>query len=189
MSLPVYVFRRLLFALPLVLGITAVSFLIAHAVPADPINSNLPPNALNDPELVAAFRERWGLDKSPAEQYFIYLGNLLKGDLGVSIKTRNPVIEDIRQFMPATMELVTFSIVVGLIMGISLGVVSAVRRNSAVDYCVRTFSLIGVSFPIFLLALIALTVFHTELGWGGRTGSIEFSDRRSAICNRLVYHR
>jgi len=160
--------------IPLVLGITGVSFLIAHAVPADPINANLPQNALNDPELVAAFRERWGLDKSPVEQYFTYLGNLLQGDLGVSIKTMNPVAEDIKQFLPATMELATFSIVVGSVMGISFGVISAVRRNTLVDYSVRVFALIGVSFPIFLLALIALTVFHAKLNWTAGPGRLNF---------------
>lgn len=174
MSLPVYIIRRLIFAIPLIFGITVVSFLIANAVPADPINANLPQNALNDPELVAAFRERWGLDKSPVEQYFIYLGNLLQGDLGVSIKTKNPIIDDIKQFLPATMELATFSIVVGLIMGITFGVISAVWRNSLADYSVRVFALIGVSFPVFLLALIALTVFHAKLGWTAGPGRLDF---------------
>ncbi|MFN2106276.1 MAG: ABC transporter permease [Candidatus Promineifilaceae bacterium] len=174
MSLPVYIARRLLFAIPLILGITVVSFIIANAVPADPINANLPQNALNDPELVAAFRERWGLDKSPVEQYFIYMGNLLQGDLGVSIKTKNPIVDDIKQFLPATMELATFSIVVGLFMGISFGVISAVWRNSLLDYSVRVFALIGVSFPVFLLALIALTVFHAKLGWTAGPGRLSF---------------
>ena len=174
MTLQVYFIRRLLFAIPLILGITVVSFLIANAVPADPINANLPQNALNNPELVAAFRQRWGLDKSPVEQYFIYLGNLLQGDLGVSIKTKNPIADDIKQFLPATMELATFSIVVGLIMGISFGVISAVWRNSLLDYAVRAFALIGVSFPVFLLALIALTVFHAQLGWTAGPGRLGF---------------
>lgn len=174
MSLSVYFIRRLLLAIPLILGITVVSFLIANAVPADPINANLPQNALNDPELVEAFRQRWGLDKSPVEQYFIYLGNLARGDLGVSIKTKNPVVEDIRQFLPATMELATFSIIVGLFMGISLGIISALRRNSITDYAVRAFALVGVSFPVFLLALIALTVFHAQLGWTAGPGRLGF---------------
>lgn len=174
MSLSAYVIRRLLLAIPLILGITVVSFIIANAVPADPINANLPQNALNDPELVEAFRQRWGLNRSPVEQYFVYLGNLLRGDLGVSIKTRNPIVEDIRQFLPATIELATYSIVVGLFMGISLGVISALRRNSLLDYLVRAFALVGVSFPVFLLALIALTVFHAQLGWTAGPGRLGF---------------
>ena len=160
--------------MPLLLGITAVSFLIANAIPADPINTNLPQNALNDPELIEAFRERWGLDKPPLEQYFTYLGNLLRGDLGVSIKTKNPVLEDIRQFLPATTELATYSIVVGLTMGIGFGVISAVWRNSVVDYLVRFVALIGVSFPVFLLALLALTIFYVQLRWTAGPGRLGF---------------
>lgn len=174
MTLQRYIIRRILFAIPLVLGITVVAFLIANAVPADPINTNLPQNALNDPELVAAFRERWGLDKPPVEQYFTYLGNLLRGDMGVSIKTKNPVREDLQQFLPATMELATVAIFVGLAMGISLGIISAVLRDTIFDYAARVFALIGVSFPVFLLALIALTVFHAELGWTAGPGRLGF---------------
>jgi peptide/nickel transport system permease protein len=174
MNLQTYILRRILFAIPLVIGITAVAFIIANAVPADPINANLPQNALNDPQLVAAFRERWGLDKPPLEQYLTYLGNLLQGDMGVSIKSRNPVLEDLQQFLPATMELATYSIVVGLIMGISFGVISAVWRNSITDYMVRFFALIGVSFPVFLLALIALTVFYAQLRWTAGPGRLGF---------------
>ena len=174
MPLQKYILRRILFAIPLILGITVVSFLIANAVPADPINANLPQNALNNEELVAAFRAKWGLDKSPVEQYFTYLVNLLQGDMGVSIKTRNPVREDIQQFLPATIELATVSIIVGLTMGIGFGVISAVWRNSWVDYLVRIFALIGVSFPIFLLALIGLTVFHAQLGWTAGPGRLGF---------------
>ena len=144
-----YIFRRVLFTIPMVLGITIVAFLIANAVPADPINANLPQNALGNERLVNAFRERWGLDKPPVVQYLTYLRNLLQGDMGVSIKTKNPVLEDIRRFLPATVELATLSIVVGLAIGIGFGVVSAVWRNSILDYLVRCFALIGVSFPIF----------------------------------------
>jgi peptide/nickel transport system permease protein len=169
-----YILRRILFAIPLILGITVVSFLIANAVPADPINANLPQNALNNEKLVAAFREKWGFDKPLYRQYLIYLGNLLQGDMGVSIKTKKPVLEDILQFLPATIELATASIIVGLIMGIGFGVISAVWKNSLVDYLVRLLAMIGVSFPVFLLALIALSVFHAQLGWASGPGRLGF---------------
>lgn len=174
MSLPQYIVRRLIFAIPLLIGITVVTFIIANAVPADPINANLPQNALNDPELVAAFRERWGLDKPLVEQYLTYLGNLLQGDLGVSIKTNNNVADDIKQFLPATMELATFSLLVGLIMGVGFGVISALKKNTLIDHSARLFALFGVSFPIFLVALIALTIFHARLGWAAGPGRLSF---------------
>jgi peptide/nickel transport system permease protein len=169
-----YILRRILFAIPLLLGITVVAFLIAHAVPADPINANLPQNALGNERLVNAFREKWGLDEPPVVQYLTYLRNLLRGDMGVSIKTRNPVLDDIRQFLPATIELATTSIAVGLVLGIGFGVISAVWRNSWLDYVVRIFALIGVSFPIFLLALVGLAVLHAELGWVVGPGRLGF---------------
>jgi peptide/nickel transport system permease protein len=169
-----YILRRILFAIPLILGITVVAFLIANAVPADPINANLPQNALNNEKLVTAFREKWGFDKPLYTQYLTYLGNLLRGDMGVSIKTKKPVLEDILQFLPATIELATFSIIVGLILGIGFGIVSAVWKNSFVDYFVRLIAMIGVSFPVFLLALVALAVFHAQLGWTAGPGRLGF---------------
>lgn len=174
MSLQIYILRRLLFVIPLLLGITVVSFLIANAVPADPINANLPQNVLNNEEIVNSFREKWGLNKPPIEQYLTYISNLLRGDMGMSIKTRKPVADDIRQFLPATIELATVSIIVGLVMGVSFGVISAVRHNTLLDYFVRVFALVGVSFPVFVLALIGLTVLHAQLGWVAGPGRLSF---------------
>ena len=175
MSFRVYLLRRILFVIPILFGITIIAFLIANAVPADPINANLPTNALNNEEMVQAFREKWGLDKPPVEQYLTYIGNLLRGDMGISIKTRNPVAEDIAQFLPATVELATVAIVYGIFIGVGLGVASAIWKNTIIDYIARVVALIGVSFPVFLLALGGLTVFHAQLGWvagPGRLGII-----------------
>jgi peptide/nickel transport system permease protein len=172
-----YILRRILFAIPLILGITVVAFLIANAVPADPINANLPQNALNNEKLVTAFREKWGFDEPLHIQYLTYLRNLLSGDMGVSIKTKKPVLEDILQFLPATIELATFSIFVGMIMGVGFGIVAAVWKNSFVDYFMRFIAMIGVSFPVFLLALVALAVFHAQLGWTAGPGRLGFLTR------------
>ncbi|MBZ0292307.1 MAG: ABC transporter permease [Anaerolineae bacterium] len=174
MSLQIYILRRILFVIPLLIGITIVAFLIANAVPADPINANLPQSALNNEELIEAFRVKWGLDKPPLERYLTYLGNLLKGDFGVSIKTRQPIADDIRQFLPATIELATASIILGLVIGISAGVLSAIRQNTFLDYAARVLVLIGVSFPVFMLALIGLTVLHAQLEWVSGPGRLDF---------------
>jgi peptide/nickel transport system permease protein len=175
MPLYLYIARRSQFVIPLLLGITLASFIIAHAVPSDPINANLPQSALADEEIVAAFRAKWGLDKPVVEQYLIYVGNLLRGDLGVSIKTRRPVAEDIQQFLPATIELATTSIVLGLVMGVAFGVISAVWRNRLIDYLVRVFALVGVSFPVFVLALLGLSVLHAEMGLVAGPGRLDFT--------------
>ena len=157
-----YILRRVLFVIPLLLGITLVAFIIANAVPADPINANLPQSQLNNPQIVAAFREKWGLDKPPIEQYLIYLSNLLHGDLGTSIKTHQPVAQDIAQFLPATIELATVGTVFGVAIGVIFGLVSAIWHNRPIDFLVRTFVLVGVSFPVFVLALIGLSVLHGQ---------------------------
>ncbi len=174
MSLQVYILRRIVFVIPILFGITLFAFVITNAIPSDPINANLPQNALNNEEIVQAFREKWGLDKPLHEQYLTYLGNLLQGDIGTSIKTRRPVREDVGRFLPATIELATFSIVIGISMGLGLGIVSAVWKNSPADYVSRVIALIGVSFPPFVLALLGLQILHVEFGWVAGPGRLDF---------------
>ena len=175
MPLHLYIIRRVVFVIPVLVGITLMAFLIANAVPADPINANLSQRAISDPEIVAAFRREWGLDKSLPEQYLTYMGNLLQGNLGRSIKTRQLIAEDIARFMPATIELATFGIIIGVALGITTGMVSAIKRNTWMDAAARTLSLIGVSVPVFVLALIGLYVLHVELGLTAGPGRLDFT--------------
>jgi peptide/nickel transport system permease protein len=175
MSLIGFVFRRIVFSVPLLFGITLVAFVIANAIPSDPVSANLSQSAMANPEIVAAFRAEWGLDKPLYEQYVIYLRNLLHGNLGKSIKTRRPVAEDIKQYLPATLELATTALVLGVLLGMSGGVASAVRRNRPIDYVVRTVTVLGVSVPVFLSALLALLIFHNRLGWAAGPGRLDFA--------------
>lgn len=173
MPIYLYVIRRIILAIPLVLGITVVAFFIANALPGDPTLAFLPQSAQDDPEIVAAFRREWGLDKPVHEQYFTWVGNLAQGNMGRSIKTKQPVAEDLQHFLPATIELATTSIIFALIIGVSFGVISAVKQDSLIDYVTRVVALIGVSFPVFVLALIGLTVFHAQLGWVAGHGRLD----------------
>src|SRR5439155_5690370 len=100
-----YVIRRLLLIPPMLVGITLLSFIVSHAVPADPVTANLGDQAAANPEIVAAFKHRWGLDRPLPEQYGIYLWRVIHGDFGVSISTRQPVAVDLRQHLPPTIEL------------------------------------------------------------------------------------
>jgi peptide/nickel transport system permease protein len=186
MPLHLYIVRRFLFAIPLIIGITLVAFIIANAVPSDPVSANLPEKSLNDPEIVAAFRREWGLDKSLPEQYFTYLGNMLQGNFGRSIKTKRPVIQDIQQFLPATIELATTSIITGLILGVGMGIVSAVWRGKMIDYITRIVALIGVSFPVFVLALLALSIFHAQLGWAAGPGRLDVRLTKPPVVTGLL---
>jgi peptide/nickel transport system permease protein len=160
-----FVIRRLLLLIPLLLGITLVAFIISQTVPSDPVNAALGQNAVAHPEIVAAFRAKWGLDQPPHIQYLTYLANLLQGDLGISIATHNPVVEDLGRYMSATVELATFAIILAIGIGVPFGIISAIRRNTWLDQLSRVLSLIGVSAPVFWLALLALFVFYSRLRW------------------------
>jgi peptide/nickel transport system permease protein len=98
---------------------------------------------------------------------------VLHGNLGRSIKSKRPVLDDIRQYLPATIELATTSIITGLILGVGMGIISAVWRGRFIDYVTRVVALVGVSFPVFVLALLALSIFHAQLGWAAGPGRLD----------------
>lgn len=173
MNILSYTLRRLVIMVPLLLGITLIAFAISHAVPGDPVTANLGQKAMSDPEIVAAFRAEWGLDRPVPEQYLTYLGNLVQGDLGRSIKSRRSVVEDLRAYLPATIELASAAIVIGLASGMFFGIVSAVRRNSWLDQVIRVLTLLGVSVPVFWLALLMLYFFYARLGWAAGPGRLD----------------
>jgi peptide/nickel transport system permease protein len=160
-----YILRRLILIPPLLLGVTLVTFVLSHSVPADPVSAHLGQSALLDPEIVAAFKREWGLDKPLHEQYLAYLGNLARGNLGRSIVSKRPVEEDLAQYLPNTVLLATAAIVFAAVLGVPLGVISAVKRNHPIDHVVRAVSLIGVSIPVFWLALVSLFIFYYWLDW------------------------
>lgn len=159
-----YIVRRFLVSLPLLLGVTLVTFAVSRLIPADPLMAILPERAVNDPAIVQMYRERWGLDRSPPEQYLFYLRNLLRGDLGESYTSQRPVAQDLRERFPATVELATAAMVYAVSMGILLGVLAAVWVERWVDHLARLISLVGVSLPVFWLGLLALQLFYAKLG-------------------------
>jgi peptide/nickel transport system permease protein len=120
---------------------------------------------MEDPTIVAAFRAQWGLDRPLPEQYLTYLTNLVQGNFGTSIRTHMPVSDDLARYLPASAELAIVATLVGTLVGIPFGVISAVRRNQWIDHVVRAVSLLGVSSPVFWLGLISLYVFYFRLGW------------------------
>jgi len=173
MNIYVYIARRLLLMIPILIGITLVAFIVSHAVPADPVIANLGQRAQDDPSIVGRYRHEWGLDKSLPEQYLLYIWHLLHGDWGISITSRRPVADDLRQYFPATIELATAATIFSILVGVPLGVISAVRRNRLTDHLARLVSLIGISTPVFWLGLLALIVFYYHLGWFPGTGQID----------------
>ncbi len=152
---------------------TLVIFLIANTVPGDPVLAQLGDIAASDPVVVKAWRAKYGLDLPLWERYFIFLKGLVHGDLGVSIASRRPVLEDIRDFAPATLELATISFVLALLVGIPLGIMAAVKRDTWVDHAARLVSLLGVASPTFWLAFIMLAVFYGALEWAPGPGRMD----------------
>lgn len=164
MPLHLYLVRRILLMIPLVFGISLMAFIVANTIPADPTAANLGERAAADPEIVAAFQRKWGLDQPIHIQYVTYVKNLLHGDLGISIRSHRPIMEELARYLPATVELATAGILVSLVAGVTFGVISAVWRNRPIDFVVRILSLIGVSAPVFWLALIGQLVLYRNLG-------------------------
>jgi peptide/nickel transport system permease protein len=171
-GLPRYIVSRLLGAALMVLLATLVIFLIANMVPGDPVLTQLGDIAANNPVMVAAYRHRWGLDLPLWDRYWIFLTGLLHGDLGVSISSQRPVLEDIAQYAPATVELSSVAFLLSLVVGLPLGIVAAMRRDAWIDHLARAISLVGVSAPTFWLAFIMLAVFYGWLGWAPGPGQI-----------------
>lgn len=160
-----YIARRLVLMVVAALGVTLISFIVAHSVPTDPIVSNLGQIASQRPEIVKAFREKWDLDRPLHEQYFTFVRNLARGEFGTSINTRRAITKDLALFLPATVELATAAVVFALLLGLPLGIFAAVRRDGPIDHLARMVSLIGVSIPIFWLATVSLVLFYATLHW------------------------
>jgi peptide/nickel transport system permease protein len=140
------------------LGATTITFVVMAVLPRDVASAMSGPNAT--PEQLEKFRADWGLDRPLIEQYVNFYGRILEGDLGLSIRTHRPVITEMLDFLPATLELA----ILGLAIGIPLGVLSALTRGKWPDAFVRVFAVIGVSIPSFWLGLLLLYVFYYHLG-------------------------
>lgn len=158
-----YVVSRLGLAIVMALLATLVIFLIANTVPGDPVLAQLGDVAASNKEFVAAWRAKYGLDLPLWERYFVFLKGLVHGDLGISIASQRPVLDDIEQFAPATLELASVGFLLALVVGIPLGIIAAVRRDSWIDHLARLVSLVGVSSPTFWLAFIMLALFYGGL--------------------------
>jgi ABC-type dipeptide/oligopeptide/nickel transport system permease component len=158
-----FLLRRLMALIPVLGIVLVIVFSLVRLIPGDPAVTLLGPGATSDQ--IAALRAQLDLDQPVLLQFAHYVGGILTGDLGLSLKSGQPVATEILARLPATIELSVLAVIVAVLIGIPIGVLSAVRPNSFFDHMIRIVSLVGVSMPAFLLALVLQLVFATTLGW------------------------
>lgn len=162
MALARYILRRLIFVVPQLLGILMVGFFLVKLIPGDPAVLMLGPNAT--PESVAALRSSLGLDQSIVTQFGVYIGHVLRGDLGISWQSTRPVLDDLLERFPATLELVTLGLALALVIGVPLGIASASERGGPVRRAGDLYGLLAGAIPDFWLALVMIYLFYSVLG-------------------------
>ncbi len=164
-----YITRRLLLILPVLLGVSIGSFALLHLVPGDPAMILAGQEATE--EVLVRIRHEHGLDQPLPVQFTVYLGNAVKGNLGISIQSRQPVATLIAERFPFTLRLAFLAILVSAALGVVAGVIAATRRNSMIDLAALLGSLVGISLPIFWLGLLMMLVFSVRLQWFPAGGS------------------
>lgn len=185
MNIASFLVRRLLGLVVVMFGVSIITFAVSHLVPADPVVVALGDHATD--EQIAKFKAEYGLDQPLTTQYLVYVDGLLHGDLGRSIRTRRPVLDDLKDFVPATIELSLAALLVSLVIGIPAGIWSALERNRLPDHFIRLFSLAGGSLPIFWLGLILIGILYGQLGWLPAGGRIDqFLDPPPALTGLFV---
>ena len=158
-----YILRRLLLMLPVALLVTVVVFLLVRLSPGDPIT--IYAGEERDPAVIEQLRHQYGLDQPLPVQYVSWLGHAVQGDLGRSLRTRQPVLEAVVERVPATLELGLAALAISVSIALVVGTLSAVKRNSALDLLATGFTIAGVSLPNFFLGLVLILVFSLAIRW------------------------
>ncbi len=166
-----FLFTRLSLLIPTFFGVTVVAFAFIRLIPGDPIEVMVGERGI-DPERHAMLLARFGYDKPIWQQYLIYLGDLFHGDLGKSVSTKQPVIEEFFTLFPATVELGLCAMVLAVMIGLPVGILAAIKRGTALDHTVMGISLTGFSMPIFWLGPLLIILFSGTLGWTPVSGRI-----------------
>ncbi len=160
-----YALQRLLFTIPVLFGVSVLTFLMLQLIPGDPVAAMFINQGGASAEQLDTIREDLGLNDSIPVQYINYMRNLLQGDLGTSIRTKQPVADMIATNLPSTIKLTLASMAVAMLLGVLLGVIAAIKRGSVIDSIVMFISLAGVSMPSFWLGLLLISLFAIRLNW------------------------
>ena len=167
-----YILRRLLIMIPVLFGISLIIFTMVRVIPGDPGMILAGPHATKDQ--VEQIRAQLGLDKHPVTQYFLFIQNLLRGDLGTSTRTGLPVMKEIMARLPNTLLLALASILIATFFGVLTGIIAGVKQNSKFDYLSMLVALFGLSMPVFWLGLMLMLLFSIKLGWFPAVGADSF---------------
>ncbi len=152
------------------LGLLAITFFIGRVVPIDPVLAIVGDRA--SASTYEAARVAMGLDRPLYQQFFSYVGDILTGDFGTSVSTGRPVLDDLARVFPATLEMATIGILIGVFLGVPMGVLAASRQGSLVDQVIRVVGLLGYSIPAFWVGLVGLALFYAQLRWVGGPGRV-----------------
>lgn len=175
-----YTIKRLLLSVPLILGIITATFFMSHLAPGDPMDMYLEPRRQSqmDPQVIELLRIKYGLDQPVHVQYVTWIKNFVQGDFGESFRYRRPVRDLLVEALPYTLQLTFLAIILDALVGISLGIISAVRQYTKLDKAVTVGSLVVYSIPSFWLALMLIMVFSVNLGWfpTSQTRSMNYDD-------------
>ena len=183
-----YLAKRLIGAIPTLIGVSLLTFLFIRLIPGDAIAARLGTSQALTPEQLASLRAYFGLDQPLPQQYWNWLSSLLQGDLGYSIRTGRPVLVEIAQRLPATLELALAAAAIAVAVGLPLGVVSALHPRSRLDLGVRVAGLIGLSLPSFWLGTLIIVLFSLYLRWMPNTGGyVDFAQDPLANLQFLIF--
>lgn len=186
-----YILRRILVSIPTLIGISILTFAIIHLAPGGPLSFMLEMQVEVDPEMIVYMEQQLGLDKPIYIQYFIWLGNIVTGDLGLSYISHIPVSTMITAFWKNTLKLALVGLTISMLISVPIGIISAVKKDSIIDNASRIISLLGVSLPNYWLGLILILFFSLRLGWfpvfGIRTIGATYSNVFENIYDQLIH--
>ncbi|MDA0186350.1 MAG: ABC transporter permease [Proteobacteria bacterium] len=169
-----FIGRRLLIAIPTIILISVFVFTLQKLLPGDPVL--VMAGEERDPEVLAYLREQYRLNDPIIVQYFTWIGNALRGDLGISLRTQQPVLELIRQKLPVTIQLATMALIIAIVIGVPAGVLSAYKKGTWIDWVANIVALSGLSVPNFWLGIMMILLISVQLGWLPASGYQPFSD-------------
>jgi peptide/nickel transport system permease protein len=171
-----FIFRRVLLLIPILFGVSVVTFILVRSLPGDPASIAIGVDQRITPEQRELVRKSYGLDQPKPVQYVKWMQHVLKGDLGKSLSTKRPLMTELKLRLPVTVELTILAGVLGIVPALVVGVLAAVKRNSAADYAATMVTLLGISAPSFLVAILLILLFSYKLKWLPPVGYKKLTD-------------